>query len=48
MIKFKEQVKLQKISEDAWIVHDDEKRVGIPPIKPRKIYILGQNGNYTF
>ena len=29
MIKFKEQVKLQKISEDAWIVNDDEKRVGI-------------------
>ena len=30
MIKFKEQVKLQQISEDAWIVNDDTKRVGIP------------------
>mgnify|MGYP001164082023 FL=1 len=29
MIKFKEQVKLQQISEDAWIVNDDTKRVGI-------------------
>ena len=29
MIKFKEQVKLQKISEDAWIVNDNEKHVGI-------------------
>jgi hypothetical protein len=29
MIKFKEQVKLQKISDDAWIVNDDTKRVGI-------------------
>ena len=29
MIKFKESVKLQKISEDAWIVNDDTKRVGI-------------------
>ena len=29
MIKFKETVKLQKISEDAWIVNDDTKRVGI-------------------
>lgn len=29
MIKFKQQVKLQKISEDAWIVNDNEKRVGI-------------------
>ena len=29
MIKFKESVKLQKISDDAWIVNDDTKRVGI-------------------
>jgi hypothetical protein len=29
VIKFKESVKLQKISEDAWIVNDDTKRVGI-------------------
>ena len=29
MIKFKEQIKLQKISEDAWIVNDNEKHVGI-------------------
>ncbi len=29
MIKFKETVKLQKISDDAWIVNDDTKRVGI-------------------
>ena len=29
MIKFKEQVKLLQISEDAWIVNDDTKRVGI-------------------
>ena len=29
MIKFKDQVQLQKISDDAWIVNDDEKHVGI-------------------
>ena len=29
MIKFKDQVQLQKISDDAWIVNDAEKRVGI-------------------
>ena len=29
MIKFKDQVKLQKISDDAWIVNDAEKHVGI-------------------
>ena len=29
MIKFKDQVQLQKISDDAWIVNDDSKHVGI-------------------
>ena len=29
MIKFKDQVQLQKISDDAWIVNDADKRVGI-------------------
>lgn len=29
MIKFNDHVKLQKISDDAWIVNDNEKHVGI-------------------
>lgn len=29
MIKFRDQIQLQKISDDAWIVNDDQKHVGI-------------------